>query len=291
MSGAFNAKLVIDDPKVFDGFVDAPADQKVIFESEYAYGFSDYSGEVYVEASDGEASMASEFDLSNPKTLRIGAGATIKTGSDSYAVIVLDSFGSRIVIGPNSEMKIKKPEYGFFDTVNGRALMKIKKNIESMIRYGIIEVTMNQAVAGKKGITAVFIEEEGISTVMVLEGEMYLRSKATNETKDILPGQMLSASPEGLSELSTFDIEAELAAWEQIVPKSQVDEIRALIAADEQTGDQQAVEPQAVEQPETSQPSGSTIKPVYMLGIIPIAGLILVLIFVFRKKKSSTPNS
>lgn len=160
-----------------------------------------------------------------------------------------------------------------------------------MIRYGIIEVTMNQAVAGKKGITAVFIEEEGISTVMVLEGEMYLRSKATNETKDILPGQMLSASPEGLSELSTFDIEAELAAWEQIVPKSQVDEIRALIAADEQTGDQQAVEPQAVEQPETSQPSGSTIKPVYMLGIIPIAGLILVLIFVFRKKKSSTPNS
>ncbi len=291
MSGAFNAKLVIDDPKVFDGFVDAPADQKVIFESEYAYGFSDYSGEVYVEAFDGEASMASEFDLSNPKTLRIGAGATIKTGSDSYAVIVLDSFGSRIVIGPNSEMKIKKPEYGFFDTVSGRALMKIKKNIESIIKDGTMEVIMNQAVAGKKGTTAVFIEEEGNSTVMVLEGEMYLRSNATGESKDILPGQMLSASPEGLAELSTFDIEAELAAWEQIVPKSQVDEIRALMAADQQPAGEQAAEPQIAELQPTDLPAESIFKPVYLLGIIPIAGLLLIFFIVFRKKKSSAPNS
>jgi hypothetical protein len=291
MSGAFNAKLVIDDPKVFDGFVDAPANQKVIFESEYAYGFSDYSGEVYVESSDGEALMASDFDLSDPKAMQIYAGATIKTGSDSYAVIVLDSYGSRLVIGPNSEMKIEKPEYGFLDTQSGKALLKVMRNVTSMIKDGTMEVIMNQAVAGRKGTTAVFIEDDGLSTVKVLEGEMYFRSKATNETKDILPGQMLSASPEGLSELSTFDIEAELAAWEQIVPKSQVDEIRALIAADQQPAGEQAAEPQAAEQQPTGLPVELIFKPVYLLGIIPIAGLLLIFFIVFRKKKGSASNS
>jgi hypothetical protein len=280
LSGAIIAKLIIDDPAVFDGFTDAPANSKVVFESDYAYGFSDWNGEVYVETPDGEAYLASDF-TNTDEIKMIPAGATIKTGSDSYAVIVLSSGGSRLVIGPNSYMKIEKPERGFFDTLHGQVLMKIKRNVERMLQGQPLEVIMNQAVAGCKGTAAILIEEEGVSSIKVLEGAMYLRSKVTNESQDVFPGQTISASAEGLSAITQFDVEAELTAWEQIASKEAIDEIREMIAADQQA---------SIAQEKTSTPAKPNIQLICLLGVIvlvagSVAVAILIMIFFYLRKQ------
>jgi hypothetical protein len=90
-----------------------------------------------------------------------------------------------------------------------------------------LDVTMNQAVAGRKGTIAVFIETEFSSSVKVLDGEIFFQSKSTGETKNILPGEMISANRQGLSQISSFSIEDELLQWELIAPKAYVDKIRA----------------------------------------------------------------
>ena len=233
MSGAFSAQLKIDDPKVFDGFVESWDDANIIWEGGYSYGFSDYNGEVWVEDSEGEAYPAEDFSGNNPQ--QISEGMIVKTGTDSYAVIVLNQ-GTRLVVGPNSQVKMKRPETGFFDTNTGRMILKVKRNIELMIKEGTMETTMNQAVAGRKGTVAVFIEEDGVSTVKVLEGEMYLQANATGESKDIMPGQMLSADKNGLGEVTEIDIEQELKSWEEIVPIAVVDNVRQTIVENEATG-------------------------------------------------------
>lgn len=290
MSGAFTANLAIDQPGVFDGFVDTPADRKVIFESRYAQGFSDYGGEVYVETSDGDAEMADEFDVSKQRL--IPSGSTIRTGLDGYAVIVLDSSGSRLVIGPNSWVKIQKPEVGWLDGANGRALMKLKGNLEKMIKDGTMNVELTQAVAGRKGTTFVILEEEGVSTVKVLEGEIALSSKATGESKDVLAGQMLSATSSGLGDVSPFDMQAELADWEQVVPKTVMDEIRADMAESpvESVSEEPLPANEAIAVEETSQADQPAFNPLYMFGLLGLLVLVLIvgIVLIARRKKAPT---
>ncbi len=271
MSGAFSAQLKIDDPKVFDGFVESWDNANVIWEGGYSYGFSDYGGEVWVEDSEGEAYSAEDFSGSSAQ--QISEGMVVKTGLNSYAVIQLNSEGARLVVGPNSQVKMKRPESGFFDTNMGRMILKVKRNVELMIKEGRMEVIMNQAVAGRKGTVAVFVEEEGKSTVKVLEGEMYLKANVDGESQDIKSGQMLSADKNGLSELQTLDIEQELKLWEEIVPKAVVDDVRQTIVENVAVG-------------------ASTVwwKTSYLwyvligLGIIVILAVIII-VAVFKKKK------
>jgi hypothetical protein len=270
MSGAFNAQLKIDDPKVFDGFVESWDNANVIWEGGYSYGFSDYGGEVWVETSDGEASPA--IDFAAEKGQQITEGMIVKTGTDSYAVIILNSAGSKLVVGPNSQVKMKRPETGFFDTNMGRMILKVKRNVELMIYEGRMEVIMNQAVAGRKGTVAVFVEEPEISTVKVLEGEMYLKSNISGESKDIAAGQMLSADKNGLGELTEIDIEQELKSWEEMVPKAVVDDVRQTITENETAG-------------KTGWWSASYLWYVLIgLGLIVMVAVII-LVTVFKKKK------
>ncbi|MFZ6015284.1 MAG: hypothetical protein ACOYUZ_02915 [Patescibacteria group bacterium] len=233
MSGAFNADLKIDDPKVFDGFIKSWDDANIIWEGGYAYGFADYNGEVWVEDNDGEAYSAQDFAAENGR--QISSGMTVKTGLNSYAVIVLNNQGARLVVGPNSQVAMKRPELGFFDTKLGMLIFKAGKNIEKIIKTGEMNVTMNQAVAGRKGTVAVFIEEPGISTIKVLEGEMYMTANAGGETKDIRAGSMLSADKSGLGDLKPVNIEEELKEWEKIVPSAVMEDLLQTVYGHEKT--------------------------------------------------------
>ncbi len=240
-SGAINVRLDISDPDVFKGFEKLAENRDLSIEEEYAYAFTDLSGEVIVEYEDGEEDFGADFYIgSNEKNRKvIPPGSTIKTGKDSYVVV---NFGDSadFVLGPNSTLKIKKPEHGFFDTQKGQVLINIKKNIAQMIKEGSLDVTMNQAVAGRKGTTAVFIEEDGISTVKVLEGEISFKSISTGEVKSVLPGETISANKEGLSQLTKFSVEGELEQWEKAVPAEAIDKIREYVNQETKTLDNES---------------------------------------------------
>jgi len=265
----------IDDPDIFKGYTEVKGDQNLVIEENYGYGFTDFKGDVEVIYEDGDSDGPEAFYLlGDGKDLKlIPPGATITTGRNSYVVV---NFGdsANFILGPNSQLKIKKPEYGFFDTTKGQVLMNIKKNLTQMITEGSLDVTMNQAVAGRKGTTAVFIEEDGISTVKVLEGEISFKSIATGETVDILPGETVSASKNGLTELTKFSVEDELDQWEEVVPANAITKVREYIAQ----------EAAAVNLNDSSESSGSS-KLIYV-GVI--AAVILLLGFIVIKKKKGT---
>lgn len=145
-------------------------------------------------------------------------------------MVEIGEYGT-LILGPNSEIILKKPELGFFETKWGRLIMEVKKNVSQMITEGTLDVTMNQAVAGRKGTIAVFEESQNTSTVKVLEGEIVFKSKAKGDSRNILPGEMISADLDGLSPISTFSVEGELQEWEKIVPKAHIATLRTIINA------------------------------------------------------------
>lgn len=134
---------------------------------------------------------------------------TIETSGNSGAIL---GFGdmSTFTMKAHTSVIIDKPEE------KGRWTLKfgeIKANVKQMIEEGTLDVTMNQAVSGTK--TTIFVAEDTgeTSTLKVIEGEMWFQSLATGEMVDVVAGQMVSADANGLSPITSFDIQAELATW------------------------------------------------------------------------------
>lgn len=126
--------------------------------------FSDIYGEVLVRRGDDLLGWdAAELDMV------ICEGDVIKTSYDSGAVLSLDDMTvfyveeeTKLIMdtGPEKESKLK--------LLAG----KIIANVKEMIYDGSMTIEMSQAVAGIKGTTFILEEEDGISSLKVLEGRV-----------------------------------------------------------------------------------------------------------------------
>jgi len=143
----------------------------------------------------------------------IYVGDHIQTGEDSSAVIQLSDM-STYVIPPNSEVIILEPldKGGKLRLVIGR----IWNNTRRMFDEGTLEVEMGQAVAGIRGTTFVCEENQGVSTLKVIEGKVEMTLKNGGKSQMVAAGEMLSADAGGFKPKETFDINSEQAMWEKL---------------------------------------------------------------------------
>lgn len=170
--------------------------------------FTDFSGEV---------TIASCYDPKNMSLAEIGmvieTGSIIKTEAESWAIIAFVD-NTRFIMKPFTTVYIEFPEEGGpLSLLAG----KIWMNVKLILTEGRMNVSTTQAIAGTKGTTFVLEKTAQLTTLKVLDGEMYFRSLATGDSVDVTTGQSISADSSGLTEIVTFDVLQEAAQWPETV--------------------------------------------------------------------------
>ncbi len=165
----------------------------------------------------GEVTIASCYDLENGSIAEmdmvIETGSIIRTEGDSVAIISFAD-NTSFVMKPFTTVYIEFPgTQGKLSLLAG----KIWANVKQAAETGYFPVIMNQAVTGTKGTTFVVEETGQLSTLKVLEGEMYFRSLVTGESVDVITGQSVGANSSGLTEIVAFDVGQEAAQWPETV--------------------------------------------------------------------------
>jgi ferric-dicitrate binding protein FerR (iron transport regulator) len=130
----------------------------------------------------------------------------LKTGEGSSAVISFSDM-TTFEMKPESEIIIDTPP----EKESKVSLLagNIWVNVKQMVKDGTMKVHMSQAVAGIKGTTFVLTEIGSESTVKVIEGVVNFESLATGVVVDVASGESVTATSDGLSAKTTFDISAE----------------------------------------------------------------------------------
>lgn len=134
----------------------------------------------------------------------------LKTGEDSKAVISFSDM-TTFEMKPESEIVINTPPQK--DSKWKLLVGNIWVNVKQMVKDGTMKTHMSQAVAGIKGTTFVLTETGSESTIKVIEGIVNFESIATGVTVDVALGESVTATADGLSEKTTFDISAEQLNW------------------------------------------------------------------------------
>ena len=150
------------------------------------------SGATFADIS-GEVTIASCYDPKNMSLAEIDmvieTGSIIKTEAESWAIISFAD-NTSFVMKPFTTVYIVFPEEGGpLSLLAG----KIWMNVKLMMTKGEMNVTTNQAIAGTKGTTFVLEKTAQLTTLKVLDGEMYFRSLATGDSLDVTTGQSISA--------------------------------------------------------------------------------------------------
>jgi|GEM_PF-4023908 len=148
--------------------------------------------------------------------MRVPSCYHIITHDDSNVLLSFADMTS-FYMKPNSEVIIMKrpPRQSNFMFKMGLVLGDIKVNFKRMFTDQSMDVVMNQAVAGIKGTTLVLHDDGVTSSVKVTDGVVNFKSLATGEVVDVSAGQTVSATANGLSEIQSFDVEAEEATWNE----------------------------------------------------------------------------
>lgn len=162
-----------------------------------------------------------DTDIDDAVYLQMGMelrhGDLIITRKDS-GVILSYSDMSTYIMGADTEIVLDFPEDK--TTKIGIVAGRIWTNLKHMVEDGTMEIEMAQAVSGIKGTTLICEEDGATSILKVIEGEVELTSKITGAMVTVKSGQMIYVTAEEMSEVFTFDIDAELATWD--------DEVRVL---------------------------------------------------------------
>lgn len=134
----------------------------------------------------------------------------LKTGEDSSAEISFSDM-TTFKMRPETEIVIDTPPEK--ESKMSLIMGNVWVNVKQMIKDGTMTVHGSQAVAGIKGTTFVLEEDGTNSKLKVIEGVVAYTANSNNETRDISTGQEITATKEGLSEITTFNIEAENNLW------------------------------------------------------------------------------
>ena len=134
----------------------------------------------------------------------------VLTGEESHAVITFADL-STLFMKEESEVIIDCPglRSNRIDYRKGTFWLKVKK----LVLGDAIEAKTNLATFGIKGTTFVAEVTDEATTLKVIEGEVEFTSLATGEAVMVATGETVTATAEGLSEMTTFDVAAEAALW------------------------------------------------------------------------------
>ena len=138
-------------------------------------------------------------------------GDHLKTGEDSSAGIVYGDLRS-IDIGPESEVEILPPPTQI--TLSSYLRVKFVVTLNKGADIGVIGVETPNLAIGIRGTVFVVESNDISSTVKGIVDYVNATSTFTGESTIIGPGQMATATSNGLGSIATFDVAAEEAKWD-----------------------------------------------------------------------------
>jgi TonB family protein len=140
-------------------------------------------------------------------------GDRIKTDEDSDCILSFADM-STFRLKADSEVEITTPP----DKDSKIALVagNIWVNMKKLWKDGSMEIDLNQAVAGIKGTTLVCSTSKTSSTLKVLEGSVAFKSKSTGKRVMVGAGEAVTATREGLSAKTKFDVAALSKEWDAV---------------------------------------------------------------------------
>ncbi len=144
-------------------------------------------------------------------------------------------------------------------------------NFKSMVKDGSMEIEMAQAVAGIKGTTLILQCDGTTSTVKVIEGTVEFRPKSGG-TLTLTNGQMVSATDGKAGEVQPFNIDAELAKWDEKTQQMTRDILATLATPAEPIPEPpQPSEPTVAEPLKPKSNTMMFVIPVVLLGVLGVA--------------------
>lgn len=169
--------------------------------------FADIYGEVTVrpngedQDADVFASLDTPLHHNDRITTKPRSGA-ILSFSDLSSFVIKEDTAIVLDIANERETKISL------------ILGNIWVNLNKMVENGSMEVEMSQAVAGIKGTTMICESDGQTSTLKVIEGTVEFTPKMGNKVL-VTGGQMIMATDAGIGQIEAFDINAEMASWDE----------------------------------------------------------------------------
>lgn len=186
-------------------------------DDDHAY-FNHLSGQIEILTPGEDDYKVAKLDT------KIPVNSYIKSDEDASAEIVFKNKTSYL-LGPKTTIKIVRPPedpHPKLSLVMGNIWINVKK----MIKDGSMEIDYNQAVAGIKGTTLICEDDGTTSTLKVIEGTVWFKSKTDPKTHiKVEAGEMISATKSGLGTKTTFDVDAETAKWDKYRNTSIIDKI------------------------------------------------------------------
>ena len=151
-------------------------------------------------------------------------------------------------------------------------------NLQKMVKGGSMEVEMGHAVLGTKGTTFVVDDTGTASIVKVFEGTVEVRPNAGG-TIEVGPSQMVEVMAEGAGQVTGFDVEAELATWDDETQRI----TRAAMAAASDT-------PATSATSATSDDDGGSSWPVVALVVVLAGAVVVVVALLVRGRRHGPPH-
>lgn len=173
-------------------------------------------GEVYISNESEELPPSMRKWVKAKPGMMLGEGYTIRTSSGAETLIRYSS-GAVVRTKQVTWFSIKKPvvTQDSLSTIYGR-LWKGMSNFyfppghQAQRKFGI---ETNMVVTGIKGTNFILDETEQGTGLKVLEGSVEIKHKATGQIATVNAGNSISASSNGLSQPTTFNISQEQAKW------------------------------------------------------------------------------
>ena len=137
-------------------------------------------------------------------------GDHIASRDNSSAILHFEDMNTWIM-KPNTEIVIHTPPEK--ETKIGLVMGRLWNNTKKLLFEGTMEIETTQAVAGIKGTTLVMETDGNTTTLKVISGTVEFTSTVTGDKVEVTSGQQISADSSGLGEISSFDVEAEIADW------------------------------------------------------------------------------
>jgi hypothetical protein len=219
--------------------------------------------------------------------------AVISTMDDSGIQLYIEGLGP-FMVRPNTDIGIgSRPEEEgklsiFFGHVWG--------NFKEAMRTGYMDIPMSQAAAGIKGTTFELIDDGETSTVLVYEGEVEFKSNNLDTSVSVGSGETVMISEAEVGMKKAFDVEAELAKWDQETQSATLLAIEEYQATIGSTDDSAEEEPEEEILPideaiaEGGQQDGAAESSSFPIVLVGGAALVLsaavALIILSKKKKS-----
>lgn len=175
---------------------------------------SDLYGEVLIELYDDNGNFVDAYSPELGEELAVNA--VIITKGDSGVQLSLRDM-TTFVIKSNSKVRVgdQTEDKNKLSILAGH----VWGNVKQVIKDGSMDMEMSQAVAGIKGTTFILEDDGKTSTVKVFEGVVEVTPLNGGNPVLVEGGNMVSVTQAQFGNVQSFDMDKELATWNEDVQK------------------------------------------------------------------------